>query len=327
MNRTVFRRAAFRVVVLVAACILLSGSMAHADNGPRQVVRDYMEALKSKNYIKALQCVGIDLPPSSQKAVLSMLDMAQQYVIVVVKDYRITDVRQDGGLALITVRETQFRDINTEGRAMLAKELPYLNKTIVWGDNVITERFVLVRLEGKWQFDSIHSGFPLASTRSLLLKQMGPMGPNDIIHSQRPQQLVARLINTMGIGQLLQSVTPYAPIIEFGISMYQAAKGTTTQKSTVLSCEFNLKNIGTALEMYSTDNSGRYPTALSQLTPNYLRIIPTCPQAHRNTYSQAFVSASNPDAYTVICQGSYHDKAGLKTNFPQYTSVRGLINQ
>jgi len=53
-------------------------------------------------------------------------------------------------------------------------------------------------------------------------------------------------------------------------------------------CHNNLKNVGIALEMYSTDFAGRYPkddpehwyteeASLRQLTPNYLRAIPTCP--------------------------------------------------
>ena len=92
-------------------------------------------------------------------------------------------------------------------------------------------------------------------------------------------------------------------------------------------CKSNLKNIGTALEMYSTDNSGRFPTALSQLTPNYLRRIPTCPSATADTYSMTFQSASNPDAYTVMCTGAHHREAGMPPNFPRYTSTQGLLTE
>ena len=41
-------------------------------------------------------------------------------------------------------------------------------------------------------------------------------------------------------------------------------------------CKSNLKNIGTALEMYSTDYEGKYPSGLSSLVPNYLKAIPDC---------------------------------------------------
>jgi len=62
-------------------------------------------------------------------------------------------------------------------------------------------------------------------------------------------------------------------------------------------CKSNLKNIATALEMYATDNRGRYPTGLDQLlqppTP-YLKQIPTCPAAGRSTYGD-YQMTYNPD--------------------------------
>jgi len=94
--------------------------------------------------------------------------------------------------------------------------------------------------------------------------------------------------------------------------------------SDVTECKKNEKNIGTALEMYSTDNSGRYPTSLDRLTPNYLRVIPTCPAGGKDTYTVGLVSTSNPDAYTVVCAGVRHPLL-LGQNYPQYTSVQGLI--
>jgi hypothetical protein len=86
-------------------------------------------------------------------------------------------------------------------------------------------------------------------------------------------------------------------------------------------CSSNLKNIGTALEMYSTDNSGRYPKKLSLLTPNYLKRIPLCDKAHKDTYSHSYKVSANPDGYTVICEGKHHGQA----NYPRYTSTEGLL--
>jgi hypothetical protein len=90
-------------------------------------------------------------------------------------------------------------------------------------------------------------------------------------------------------------------------------------------CEENLKNIGTAMEMYSTDNLGRFPTVLSLLAPNYLKRLPTCPAAHADTYSAGFQSASNPDAYTISCSGHHHGSRGIGPNSPSYTSTQGLL--
>lgn len=115
--------------------------------------------------------------------------------------------------------------------------------------------------------------------------------------------------------------------------------GTYTQ------CQSNLKNIGTALEMYSTDNQGRYPRILSQLTPDYLKIIPTCSAAGKDTYSAGFESfyglKEKIDRYTVFCMGDSHQwtkayylyvipyrtRSGMNIppNYPQYNSTEGLI--
>ncbi|MGV8119890.1 MAG: hypothetical protein AB2L14_09035 [Candidatus Xenobiia bacterium LiM19] len=88
-------------------------------------------------------------------------------------------------------------------------------------------------------------------------------------------------------------------------------------------CKSNLKNMGTALEMYSTDNKGHYPRALSQLTPNYLKNIPTCPSAGVSTYAYTF--SVKPDSYTIFCSGSYHKANGLAPDYPEYDFYNGLI--
>jgi prepilin-type N-terminal cleavage/methylation domain-containing protein len=89
-------------------------------------------------------------------------------------------------------------------------------------------------------------------------------------------------------------------------------------------CRSNLKNIGTALEMYSTDNAGRYPSAKANLTPDYLKTIPTCPSVGNDSY--AYTSATSPDAYTVYCSGTNHSGASIAANFPQYNSAQGMVN-
>lgn len=90
-------------------------------------------------------------------------------------------------------------------------------------------------------------------------------------------------------------------------------------------CQSNLKNVGTALEMYSTDAAGRYPTALTTLSPNYLKTIPTCPSSGTATYTGGYTSASLPDAFTVVCTGTNHRAVDAPANYPQYTSQAGMI--
>jgi hypothetical protein len=93
------------------------------------------------------------------------------------------------------------------------------------------------------------------------------------------------------------------------------------------SCKSNLKTIGLGLEMYSTDNSGYYPTQLGSLTPKYLRIIPVCPAAGQDTYSASYRMSTEPDAYEYCCQGQAHKAAQVPANHPRYDSTNGLTER
>ncbi|MCD4786179.1 MAG: hypothetical protein K8T10_20345 [Candidatus Eremiobacteraeota bacterium] len=98
-------------------------------------------------------------------------------------------------------------------------------------------------------------------------------------------------------------------------------------------CQSNCKNIGTALEMYSTDNKGEYPDDLEYLVPDYLRAIPTCASFGDDTYSKSYESKAsdetesikNSSAYTFYCSGQNHKAVGVTGNYPQYNSREGLV--
>ena len=60
-------------------------------------------------------------------------------------------------------------------------------------------------------------------------------------------------------------------------------------------------------------------------TPNYLRMVPTCPTA--DTYT----SAIQPETVTFHCTGSRHAKAytgfqNSSAGFPQYSAESGLLD-
>lgn len=118
-------------------------------------------------------------------------------------------------------------------------------------------------------------------------------------------------------------------------------------------CKSNLKNIGTALEMYAVDNHNRYPDSLKPLVGEYLKIIPTCPSIGASTYPQGYAVWHDPagrpatptpdvnspqfdkyvaestkyDRYTVVCAGANHAAVGDSANYPQYTSTQGLLEK
>lgn len=101
---------------------------------------------------------------------------------------------------------------------------------------------------------------------------------------------------------------------------------------TLTACKSNLKNIGTAYEMYSTDWSGKYPPRMSLLAPNYLKTLPECPAAGRVTYraTTGATANNNPnfeDYYYVECHGSNHKAVSVTANYPAYDGISGLIER
>lgn len=76
--------------------------------------------------------------------------------------------------------------------------------------------------------------------------------------------------------------------------------------------------------MWAEDHGGRFPKRLELLVPNYLRKIPECPSAARDTYSETYGVSRGGHFYGVCCSGYNHRIIGLKANQPGYNSVLGL---
>lgn len=99
------------------------------------------------------------------------------------------------------------------------------------------------------------------------------------------------------------------------------------------SCQENLKTLATAMEMYATDNNGRYPDDISKLLPTYLASEPICPSAGRDTYTEGFqVGAEAPqnkegwqDYYYIACSGHNHAEANLDSNLPAVDCTLGVV--
>ncbi|MDQ7821388.1 MAG: serine/threonine-protein kinase [Candidatus Eremiobacteraeota bacterium] len=87
-------------------------------------------------------------------------------------------------------------------------------------------------------------------------------------------------------------------------------------------CKSNLKSIATALDMYQS-HEGKYPLKLRQITPHYLEDLPRCPAADSGRYGYCRTKAL--DHFIVYCKGRNHEKAEINADYPQYDSVKGLI--
>lgn len=302
-----------------AALAMILGMLAAAlpgradPRGPRELVVAYMNALQHRHLTAALAMIGVHLPP----AVASMLK-GQTFFQWAVKQYAVKQVRIDGGLAVVTVEELRFLDVPPSLRARAAKWEPFA-RAMRWGDGRVTERFVLIRPDRRWIFDSCHSGISLSG---LPIQPLLAAASKNQIPSPALQKRLADFVNHIGIGQLVQSMGSSAPVLGVVAAIAIPSFERARHLGQLVGCESNLKNIGTALEMYDVDY-GSYPRSLAMLTPEYLRYIPTCPAAGADTYSSSYsVSATG---YTVTCAGAHHQAVGLPPNYPQYTSTQGLI--
>lgn len=70
-------------------------------------------------------------------------------------------------------------------------------------------------------------------------------------------------------------------------------------------CKRNLRNLQTALEMYASDNMGKYPAKLESVTPTYLSRIPICLSGQRETYSGGYQLLKDGN-FRLACSGNHH---------------------
>jgi len=108
------------------------------------------------------------------------------------------------------------------------------------------------------------------------------------------------------------------------LTLLLVGTGEARPRPNELGCQKNLRDLGTAIEMYSTDNQGQYPSSLKAICPQYLASIPTCPSARVDSYSASYTSERRPDSYVVYCCGSFHPS---HVNHPAFTSVHGLVER
>jgi len=100
---------------------------------------------------------------------------------------------------------------------------------------------------------------------------------------------------------------------------------TARSRGRLSACETNLRNMASALEVYSTEHERHFPADLTAIAPTYIQSIPTCPSAGSGRpYIEGFQSASAPSSYTLRCRGAYHVDLGLAEDAPSFQYGTGL---
>lgn len=93
-------------------------------------------------------------------------------------------------------------------------------------------------------------------------------------------------------------------------------------------CLAHLEHLVDALRLYSNEHGGRFPTSLSELVPDYVDSLPTCPSAGQDTYAAGYSRSADGLEFDLCCHGDNHHEDYLWTDrpsqdSPHYNSVRG----
>jgi hypothetical protein len=83
-----------------------------------------------------------------------------------------------------------------------------------------------------------------------------------------------------------------------------------------MGCTKNLREMSTAIGKFSADHQGRFPGRLSELTPQYLTKLPSCPAGGFYYY----INLGND--WLIECTGNAHADANVKGRLPAASSGR-----
>jgi prepilin-type N-terminal cleavage/methylation domain-containing protein len=95
-------------------------------------------------------------------------------------------------------------------------------------------------------------------------------------------------------------------------------------KGSYTACQENLKNLSVALQSYANENHQVYPDGLAQLTPSYIKSMPTCPGGLKDTYTAGYEKNDLPAMFTLYCSGPNHLNVIDVPNEPYYIFGIGL---
>jgi len=95
-------------------------------------------------------------------------------------------------------------------------------------------------------------------------------------------------------------------------------------KAQLTGCMTNVRNMATALQIYSVDYDSHYPSQLNMLLPKYLKSVPACPSADIDTYTTGYTISADNQNFTLACKGNYHIVLGLGVDEPYYDLHTGL---
>lgn len=299
-------KSAMVLLCLLSVVLFIAISGFKPLDNDRELIKDkitvYMTAVRKADFLSIIEISGQKFDAGKAEEIAANVKyMVEGIMKFEVKDFTIKSIDVQGAIAFVSLEENVKITFSMPGMAPQESD-----DQVDSGDfKKVAGEIVLIKRDGKWKIDAVNTLQPGKIREAL----------------SNPLEFV-KLQKTLGVGKMLTFLAD--PDLSFFIveatMKFKGAKG----QGQATACISNMKNIGTALEMYSTDNSGHYPDSLTKLTPDYLRIIPTCPAAGKQTYIDSYQVSQNPDAYTFYCIGDNHSDAGIPENHPRYDSSNGI---
>lgn len=128
----------------------------------------------------------------------------------------------------------------------------------------------------------------------------------------KKQRSATRKKAVIGIGLFLLMMLGLTPVM---IKAYHQKRLTQ--------CKTNLRDLGKAMEKYSNDWDGHYPTELEKLVPKYIAEVPTCPNSGSRYQLLVGLGAPGNEAnfdeyFDLYCEGRHHEEAGLGKDQPSF---------
>jgi len=105
---------------------------------------------------------------------------------------------------------------------------------------------------------------------------------------------------------VIVTILAIVSVVGMIIRSYLVHKKISDVQKNYAPCYQNLCYIEKALIAYGRDHKGLYPKTLKELTPKYIKAIPTCPQAGKDTYSPSYLAITNRPMFFVACEGRHH---------------------
>ena len=133
------------------------------------------------------------------------------------------------------------------------------------------------------------------------------------------------------VSMLCKAIAVYL-LIPLVVLSVVSVKDKGSGNSYYIQCQKNTKELATALEMYSTDNGGKYPDRLGKLVPDYVSSIPNCPDSGSDSYSYPSYRQNKtiPSlSHRLICRNRHSGVMGRNRKpvvFPLCGEVRIILD-